>query len=31
MALPPKRIQGFKKWIEKCEIFLVYEEGPIIL
>jgi GNAT superfamily N-acetyltransferase len=31
MAISPKRIRTFKQWIEKCEIFLVYEEEMMVL
>ncbi|MDR0608438.1 MAG: hypothetical protein LBG52_09185 [Candidatus Peribacteria bacterium] len=31
MVIPPKRIQVFKSRIEKCEIFLVYEQDSTVL
>jgi GNAT superfamily N-acetyltransferase len=31
LDITPKRIKKFQNWIEKCEIFLVYEEGSTLI
>jgi GNAT superfamily N-acetyltransferase len=30
LAITPQRIEKFQEWIEKCDVFLVYEEGTAL-